>query len=73
MEDDIMHRSHHGKLAVGDFCVFSNVGAYTLVLKPTFIQSAPAVLCRSALAGVECAVPMQDVGHFSSLFGFYGC
>ena len=55
MEDDIMYAGYPGRIRVGDFCVFSNVGAYTNVLKPPFIQPAPAVVVsrngRLALSG----------------------
>jgi diaminopimelate decarboxylase len=44
MEDDVLHRNFEGEIAVGDFVVFENVGAYTLVLKPPFILPSPPVL-----------------------------
>lgn len=44
MEDDIMHSGLTEAVSSGDFCVFSNVGAYSLVLKPPFIQPAPPIL-----------------------------
>ncbi len=44
MEDDILYRGYRGELNVGDFVVFSNVGAYTLVLNPPFIKLPPPVI-----------------------------
>jgi len=44
MEDDVLYRGYDGPMAPGDFVVFSNVGAYTLVLKPPFIMPASPVL-----------------------------
>ncbi|MBK8338979.1 MAG: alanine racemase [Flavobacteriales bacterium] len=44
MEIDILHSGVHADLAVGDHVVFANTGAYTVVLKPPFIDTAPAIL-----------------------------
>jgi diaminopimelate decarboxylase len=44
MESDILASSYAGCLMVGDFLVFSNTGAYTVVLKPPFIDNAPAII-----------------------------
>lgn len=44
MEIDILASDYAGCLKVGDFLVFSNAGAYTVVLKPPFIDNAPAVI-----------------------------
>ncbi len=44
MEDDYLLRKHHASLAVGDYVLFENVGAYTIVLKPPFIFPAPPIL-----------------------------
>ena len=43
-ERDCLHKRYRGALATGDYVVFENVGAYTLVLKPPFIRPCPAVL-----------------------------
>lgn len=44
MEIDIMHAGLEGSLATGDLLLCSNVGAYTVVLKPPFIKPAPAIV-----------------------------
>ncbi|MGH8676720.1 MAG: hypothetical protein ACREVG_20720 [Burkholderiales bacterium] len=44
MEDDTLYAGFSGRLAVGDYLTFSNVGGYSLVLKPPFIVPAAAVL-----------------------------
>lgn len=44
MERDILYPGYPGTLRVGDFVVFSHVGAYTNVFKPPFIRPAPAML-----------------------------
>lgn len=37
IESDYLYRHYTGELAIGDFIVFSNVGSYSIVLKPPFI------------------------------------
>lgn len=44
MENDLLYRGYEGPVRPGDFAVFSNVGAYTLVLSPSFIRPRPAIL-----------------------------
>ena len=44
MEIDILHGGYKGRIGQGDLLVFSNVGAYTVVLKPPFIKPAPAIV-----------------------------
>ncbi len=48
MEIDILHSGAHTDLAVGDHVVFANTGAYTVVLKPPFIETAPAIIAVDA-------------------------
>ena len=44
MEHDVLYTGFEGMVGVGDFFVFDQVGAYTTVFKPPFIQSAPPIL-----------------------------
>jgi diaminopimelate decarboxylase len=44
MENDCLYKGYQGSLAVGDYVVFDNVGAYTVVLKPPFIIPCPAMI-----------------------------
>lgn len=37
IESDYLYKNYRGKLAKGDFVVLSNVGSYSLVMKPPFI------------------------------------
>lgn len=37
IESDYLYKGYCGKLAVGDFVVFCNVGSYSVVMKPPFI------------------------------------
>lgn len=44
MEHDCLYRGYDGVMRPGDFVVFDNVGAYTVVMQPPFIRPAPAIL-----------------------------
>ena len=60
MEDDCLVRGVAGPVEPGDFAVFGQVGAYTLVLKPPFIQPAPAVLVRDGDGHLNVARERQE-------------
>lgn len=46
IESDYLYKGFNGKLSVGDYVVFSNVGSYSVVLKPPFIlPNFPMVEC----------------------------
>lgn len=38
IESDYLYKSYSGEIAVGDFIVFSEVGSYSVVMKPPFIK-----------------------------------
>lgn len=44
IESDYLYRNYDGKIAVGDYVVFDNVGSYSVVLKPPFILPNFAVV-----------------------------
>ncbi|MCO7193196.1 hypothetical protein [Pseudonocardia sp. McavD-2-B] len=48
MEHDVLAEGIPGPVAVGDIAVFDNVGAYTLVMQPPFIRTAPPVVAVRA-------------------------
>jgi len=49
MEDDCLYKAYDANIAEGDYAVFDNVGAYTIVLKPPFIRSNPAIISYDSL------------------------
>jgi len=51
MEDDVLYVGFHGNVGPSDVAIFDNVGAYSLVLKPPFIQPCPPVYVRSTAGG----------------------
>lgn len=50
LEQDVLYRGYTGTIAVGDYVAFGNVGGYSLVDKPPFIQPNCAMI---ALSGQE--------------------
>lgn len=51
MEHDYLYKGFKGIIEPEDFVVFKYVGAYTIVLKPPFIQPCPAVIASDAASG----------------------
>ena len=50
LEQDVLYRGYTGRIAVGDYVEFGNVGGYSLVDKPPFIQPNCAMV---SLNGTE--------------------
>lgn len=44
MEHDVLYQNYQGDITVGDYIVFDNMGAYTIVFKPPFISPNPAII-----------------------------
>lgn len=44
LENDIINYKHKAVINKNDFLVFKNVGAYTIVFKPSFIKLAPPII-----------------------------
>jgi diaminopimelate decarboxylase len=54
MEDDCMYRGYDKRLNISDVLVFGNVGAYTLVLKPPFINgNVPVYAYREGSGSID--------------------
>ena len=51
LEQDIMRRNYRGRLAVGDYVIFGNVGGYSNVLKPPFIRPGCAMAAHTVDGG----------------------
>jgi diaminopimelate decarboxylase len=69
MEHDCLYKGYEGPLATGDYVVFENVGAYTIVLKPPFILPCPAILAYDANSEEFELVKRQE--RFSDIFSSY--
>jgi diaminopimelate decarboxylase len=66
MEHDCLYRGYEGAVRPGDFVVFENVGAYTVVMKPPFIRPAPAILVCD---GGDSFAVARRAERFDDLFG----
>jgi diaminopimelate decarboxylase len=74
MEHDCLHRGYDHEISPGDYAVFENVGAYTIVMKPPFIQPSPAIVAINAtspgLQGFELAKRREEVTDLFSTYIF---
>lgn len=69
IESDYLYRGYSGKIAVGDYVVFGNVGSYSVVLKPPFIlPNFPIVDYNDDTGHI---VPVKDAETFDDLFRTY--
>lgn len=52
MEHDVLAEQVRGTPEPGDFAVFDNVGAYTVVMQPPFIRPAPPIVALDPSSGL---------------------
>lgn len=69
MEHDCLYHGYQGTVSVGDYMVFDNVGAYTVVFKPPFIRPSPAIVAYDSLRD-EYELVRREEG-FEDLFRTY--
>lgn len=69
IESDYLYRGYSGKLAVGDYVVFDNVGSYSVVLKPPFILPNFAIVEYDCLTEKIQLIKAQE--EFKDLFHTY--
>lgn len=71
MEHDILFESYSGALGRGDYAVFDNLGAYTIVMKPPFIRPAPPIISPNSSTGrFDVLKRREDAGDVFSTFSF---
>jgi diaminopimelate decarboxylase len=71
MEGDCLYHGYAGYLAPGDFVVFDNVGAYTSVLRPPFINPAPPMIaCQHDSGGFELVRRRETAKDLFSTYEF---
>ena len=63
MEHDVLFTGFKGRLSVGDYVIFDNVGAYTNVLRPPFIRECPAMLAWSSVHNRFELLKRKEVFH----------
>jgi diaminopimelate decarboxylase len=70
MESDCLYRGYQGELKPGDYVVFDNVGAYTNVLRPPFINPAPPILSYSSKHEVKVIRRRETTDDIFSSYSF---
>jgi diaminopimelate decarboxylase len=73
MEHDVLHRGYDGSIHPGDFAVFTNVGAYTIVMKPPFIMPAAPILAHGSESGFVVARRGEQMADVFATYQFDGC
>lgn len=69
MEHDCLYKEYQGEIAVGDYAVFDNVGAYTTVFKPPFIRSSPPIISYDSLLNEYELIKRRE--SFQDMFSTY--
>ncbi|MEO1883834.1 MAG: hypothetical protein ABGX71_09780 [Methyloprofundus sp.] len=70
MESDCLYRGYQGELKPGDYVVFDNVGAYTNVLRPPFINPAPPILSYSSKHEIKVIRRRETTDDIFSSYSF---
>ncbi|SHE22736.1 Orn/DAP/Arg decarboxylase family protein [methanotrophic endosymbiont of Bathymodiolus puteoserpentis (Logatchev)] len=70
MENDCLYDNYTGKLGVNDHIVFNNVGAYTNVLRPPFINFAPPIISIDAQEKIEMIRRRETLDDIFSTYTF---
>ena len=65
IEGDVMYHNFNGRMAVGDFLIFSNCGSYSLVMKPPFIfPNFPVIdICGDEVEVIKKQETFDDIFH----------
>ena len=62
LEQDVLYRNYSGKLGVGDYVEFGNVGGYSLVDKPPFIMpNCPMIALGTSVSNGKKLVKKQEM------------
>ncbi len=71
MEHDCLHHGCDQEISIGDYAVFENVGAYTIVMKPPFIQPSPAIVAtKPGSPGFELVKHREEMSDLFSTYLF---
>lgn len=70
IENDVLSRAVRGPLEVGDFVLFTNVGSYSIVMKPPFILPSVPIIMHS-IEGTERVIKRaESVEYLFENFAF---
>ncbi|MBA5248984.1 MAG: decarboxylase [Gammaproteobacteria bacterium] len=69
IESDCLYKAYQGKMGVGDYLVFSNVGSYSIVFKPQFIMpNVPVIEYNDKNTDYEVVKRQETVDDVFSTF-----
>ena len=72
IEDDILYESYEGVIEVNDIIKFSNVGSYSIVLKPPFIlPNYPIILFGKSANDYKVLKEAEDFDYIFEKFNFF--
>lgn len=72
IEDDILYESYKGVIEVNDIVKFSNVGSYSIVLKPPFIlPNYPIILFGESANDYKVLKEAEDFDYIFEKFNFF--
>lgn len=69
IESDCLYKGYSGKVSVGDYLVFSNVGSYSIVFKPQFIMpNVPVIEYCEKISKYELVKRQETIDDVFSTF-----
>ena len=63
MEHDCLYADYSDEIGIGDYAVFDNLGAYTVVFKPPFIRPNPPIVSYDATADKYTLIRRQETSQ----------
>lgn len=70
MEGDCLYTGYNGEIKANDYLIFENVGSYTNVLRPPFINPAAAILSLSSSDEIEVIRRRETTADVFSTYTF---
>lgn len=70
LEQDLMFKDYSGYLSVGDYLIFENVGAYSIVSKPQFIHPNCEMVAIDKNNNIKCIMREETFEDVFSKFKF---
>ncbi|MBD3561316.1 decarboxylase, partial [Planktothrix sp. FACHB-1355] len=63
MEHDCLYKDYPGEIGIGDYAVFENMGAYTVVFKPPFIRPNPPIISYDPLLNEDTLIRRRETSQ----------
>lgn len=69
LENDVLYRDYSGDIEVDDYVIFENIGAYSIVFKPPFINPSPPIIAYDP--NKESADVIKRQEEYTDIFATY--